>query len=115
MSILLIRFLFRKMTLAVVYRRHWFGGDWAQGEGVAVSCSTGNMMVAAGGETPRTALRTRRATVCQVLCSVFYMVFVQHLIYFKDDKTTFRKVQYLVQGHTAKVGENCFLNLHLFV
>lgn len=45
-----------------------FGGDWGQGEGVAVSWSTGNMMVVAGGETPRTALRTRRTTVCQVLC-----------------------------------------------
>lgn len=41
------------------------------------------------------------------------MVFIQHLICLKDDKTTFRKFQYLVQGHTAKKGGELFLNFHL--
>lgn len=40
------------------------------------------------------------ARVCAQYFTFFF--FVHHRIYFKDDKTAFREVQYLVQGHAAK-------------
>lgn len=82
------------------------------GRGLGVSRSMGNVTTVEGGKTPRTARMYRRTMFCQVLCSVLYIVFVHHHICFKDDKSTFREVQYLVRGHTATRRVEQFLNFH---